>query len=89
LVVAYVIALASAFLLAQLRPPPLPEVEVNKFAQAESGQPGQEPDFQGKTLALLAHTEGYWYLIDEDEGHLLVVPDQTDKFIRLRLDEQP
>jgi hypothetical protein len=89
LVVAYVIALASAFLLAQLRPPPLPKVEVNKFAQAESGQPGQEPDFQGKTLALLAHTEGYWYLIDEDEGHLLVVPDQTDKFIRLRLDEQP
>jgi hypothetical protein len=89
LVVAYVIALASAFLLAQLHPPPLPKVEVNKFAQAESGQPGQEPDFQGKTLALLAHTEGYWYLIDEDEDHLLVVPDQTDKFIRLKLDEQP
>jgi hypothetical protein len=89
LVIAYVIALASAFLLAQLRPPPLPKVEVNKFAQAESAQPGQEPDFQGKTLALLAHTEGYWYLIDEKENHLLVVPDQTDKFIRLRLDEQP
>jgi len=89
LVVAYVIALASAFLLAELHSPPLPKVEVNKFAQSASGHLGQEPDFQGKTLALLAHTEGYWYLIDEDEGHLLVVPDQTDKFIRLRLDEQP
>jgi len=89
LVVAYVIALASAFLLAELSPPPLPKVELNKLAQAEGGQPAQEPDFQGKSLALLAHTEGYWYLIDEKKGHLLVVPDQTDKFIRLKLDEQP
>jgi hypothetical protein len=89
LVVAYVIALALAFLLAELRPPPLPKVEVNNLTQAESAQPGQESDFQGKTLALLAHTEGHWYLIDEAEGHLLVVPDQTDKFIRLRLDERP
>jgi len=32
--------------------------------------------------------EGYWYLIDEDKGDLLVIPDQEDKFMRLRLDEQ-
>jgi hypothetical protein len=89
LVVAYVIALASAFLLAELHSPPLPKVEVIKLAQAENGQPGQEPAFRGKTLALLAHTEGYWYLVDEEESDLLVVPDRTDKFIRLRLDEQP
>jgi hypothetical protein len=88
LVAAYVIALASAFLLAGLRPPPLPEVEVNNLASPESGQPGQGPNFHGKTLALLAHTEGYWYLIDDDEGDLLVVPDRPDNFIRLRLDEQ-
>jgi len=49
----------------------------------------KRPPLRGKTLALLAHTEGYWYLIDEDEGDLLVVPDQTDKVIRLQLDEQP
>jgi hypothetical protein len=89
LVVAYVIALASAFLLAHLNPPPLPKVEVNELPQPASSQTGPEPDFQGKTLALLAHTEGYWYLIDRGKGHLLVVPDQDDKFIRLRLDEQP
>jgi len=86
--VAYVVALASAFLPAYLYPPPLPKVEVNEVAQAQSPQPGQEPAFEGKTLALLAHAEGYWYLIDEDEGALLVVPDQTDKFIRLQFDEQ-
>jgi hypothetical protein len=85
--VAYVIALGSAFLLAQLNPPPLPTVEVNRIPQPESAQAVQEPDFQGKTLALLAHTEGHWYLIDEEEDNLLVVPDQPDKFIRLRLDE--
>jgi hypothetical protein len=87
--VAYVIALASAFLLAGLHPPPLPKVEVNEVQHAQSVQPGQEPAFRGKTLALLAHTGGYWHLIDEDEGDLLVVPDQDDKFIRLQLDEQP
>jgi hypothetical protein len=87
--VAYVVALASAFLLAELRPPPLPKMEVNAIAQTQGIQSGQEPAFQGKTLALLAHTEGYWYLIDEDEGDPLIVPDQEDKFIRLGLDEQP
>ena len=88
LAVAYVIALAWAFLLAGLISPPLPEVEVNKLPQPESSQAGQEPDFQGKTLGLLAHTEGYWYLISENDGDLLVVPDRPDKFVRLRLDEQ-
>jgi uncharacterized membrane protein len=87
--VAYVVALASAFLLAELHPPPLPKVEVSKAPQAQSARSGEQPAFQGKRLALLAHTEGYWYLIDEDENHLLVVPDQDDQFIRLRLDEQP
>jgi hypothetical protein len=87
--VAYVIALAAAFLLAELSPPPLPKVEVNEVTPAQSSRPEQQPAFEGKTLALLAHTEGYWYLIDEDEDDLLVVPDQDDKFIRLRLDEQP
>jgi len=87
--VAYVIALASAFLLADLHPPPLPKVEVNEVAQSGSSQPGHEPAFEGKKLALLAHTEGYWYLIDEDPGDLLVVPDQDDKLIRLGLDAQP
>jgi hypothetical protein len=89
---AYVFALLWAFLLAQLSPPPLPKVEVNEVGQAQSSssvQSGQESAFQGKKLALLAHTDGYWYLIDEDEGDLMVVPDQTDKFIRLQLDEQP
>jgi len=90
LAVAYVVALASAFLLARLNPPPLPKVEVNEVvAQGQNGQSGQEPAFQGQELALLAHTEGYWYLIDEGENDLLIVPDQTDKYIRLRLDEQP
>ena len=64
-------------------------MEVNEVTPAPSSQPEQQPAFEGKTLALLAHTEGYWYLIDEDENDLLVVPDQDDKFIRLRLDEQP
>jgi hypothetical protein len=87
--VAYVVALASAFLLAELHPPPLPKVEVSKVPQTQSVRSGEQSAFQGKRLALLAHTEGYWYLIDEDENHLLVVPDQDDQFIRLRLDEQP
>ena len=87
--VAYGFALVWAFLLAELTPPPLPKVEVKQVPHMESAQSVQEPGFQGKTLALLAHTDGYWYLIDEGEDDLLVVPDQEDKFIRLQLDEQP
>jgi hypothetical protein len=51
--VAYVIALASAFLLAYLNPPPLPKVEVNEVAQAQSVQPkvsnqDKSPPLRGK-----------------------------------------
>jgi hypothetical protein len=86
--IAYVIALASAFLLAHLNPPLLPDVRVHELAQMQSATQGQEIDSQGDTFALLAHTEGYWYLIDEDRGTLFIVPDRDDKFIMLRLDEQ-
>jgi len=87
--VAYVSALASAFLLAHLNPPLLPDVRVRELAQLQSAIQGQEMDSQGETFALLAHAEGYWYLIDEDRGTLLIVPDRDDKFITLRLDKQP
>jgi hypothetical protein len=87
--VAYVIALGSAFLLAYLNSPPLPGVDIHEHAQLQSASQGQEPGSQEKTFVLLAHTEGYWYLIDEKRRTLLIVPDRDDKFIRLWLHEEP
>jgi hypothetical protein len=35
------------------------------------------------TRKLLAHSEGYWYLVDEDEGNLLIVRDHDDRTIQV------
>jgi hypothetical protein len=87
--VACVSAFAIAFILAASNPLPLPSVSVNEVAQAQSDRSRQESAVEGKRLALLAHAEGYWYLIDNRNAALLVVPDQADKFIRLDLSELP
>jgi hypothetical protein len=86
--VAYVIAIASAFILAQLNPPPLPEVQLNALAPQESSKQEHVPDFQGHKLQLLAHADGYWYLVDKDDAALLVIPDQDDQFFKLQLKQQ-
>jgi hypothetical protein len=78
--VAYLVALASAFILAGLTQPPLSEVQVYDLEAQESRSPAQVPGYEGHKLRLLAHADGYWYLVDKDAGALLVIPDRDDRF---------
>jgi hypothetical protein len=79
---AYVFSLIVASLIAFLEPPPLPLVEMSvkessstqKLLSSGSEALGSQPEAK----RLLAHTEGYWYLFDEREKRLLVVPDGDD-----------
>jgi hypothetical protein len=79
---AYAFSLVVASLLAFLEPPPLPQVEVtgdeDKFAQTMMSSGSESPGFQSETKRLLAHTEGHWYLIDEREDTLIVIPERDD-----------
>jgi hypothetical protein len=84
------VAFARLFLqqAAELNPPPQPTMQLNALVPQESSKQEHVPDFQGHRLLLLAHADGYWYLVDKDDAALLVIPDQDDKFIKLQLKQE-
>jgi hypothetical protein len=65
-----------------------PTMQLYALAPQESSKQEHVPDFQGHRLLLLAHADGYWYLVDKDDAALLVIPDQDDKFIKLQLKQE-
>jgi hypothetical protein len=85
---AYVFSVFVASLLAYLEEPPLPHVEVQEIQEGKSikslvSTSTEEPGFQSSTKSLLAHTDGFWYLLDEDDGDLVIIPDQRVHFLQL------
>ena len=79
---AYVFSLIVASLIAFLEPPPLPRVDIaiknNSSLQRILPSESQTPDSLSDPKRLLAHTDGYWYLFDEQEKQLLILPNGND-----------
>ena len=77
---AYIFSVVTALLyITGLEEPPLPRVTVlheNNVQPQISAPVGG--DVRATSYYLLAHTEGYWYLMDGREGTVLAVPDQDD-----------
>jgi hypothetical protein len=64
-----------------LAEPPLPPIEITASTEiTESGK---------KTLdgLLLAHTDGFWYVFNENGGRLLTIPDESVDRARMPPDD--
>jgi hypothetical protein len=82
---AYVFSVIVGSLIAYLEEPPLPQVELvqgGKSVQPWESVSTEEPGFQSTSHSLLAHADGYWYLLDEDDGELVAILDQSSYMVK-------